>query len=175
MSRRPYTRSPRLSAGLIVLPIAALLTLAVGVQAVVASSPPPRQAGPNVIKGGPTYHGPLGIPAIQPRANLAGSSGPRYTSEDARQYVSTHRPPFTAPGSPNPVVISIQFLPAAQVSALLDGESMGVPDSTLLCLVRVSGTFLNTMVPLGMTPKPFHEGVMIFDAHTGNLLMSSVG
>ena len=52
---------------------------------------------------------------------------------------------------------------------------MGVPDSTLLCLVRVSGSFKNTMAPLGATPKPFSQGVMVFDAQAGNLLISSVG
>ena len=155
--------------------VVALLAFAVGIHAVVASSQPPRPAGPLSIKGGPSYQGPLGVPAIRPRADLASSSGPRFTAEDVRQYVLTHHLPFAAPGSPHPTVVSVQFLTAAQVRTQLDGESMDVPDPTLLCLVRVSGTFLNTMAPPGASPKPFHEGVMVFDAHTGNLLVSSVG
>jgi hypothetical protein len=91
--------------------------------------------------------------------------------------VATHRPPFTVPGTPNPVVVSVQFMTAQQASAQLGGESMGVSDSPRLCLVYVSGTFQNTWGPVGPgTPvPPFTQGWMVFDAHTGNLLVSDVG
>jgi len=115
------------------------------------------------------------MPAIQPRASLASSTGPHFIEADVRAYIATHRPGFTVPSTPNPVVITVQFMTASQVSTQLQGESMGVPDDTLLCLVRVLGEFRNTYVPLGATPKTFTRGVMVFDAHTGNLLISSVG
>ena len=40
----------------------------------------------------PTYNGPLGIPAIPLRADLANSSGARFTEAEVRQYFATHRP-----------------------------------------------------------------------------------
>jgi hypothetical protein len=138
-----------------------------------ATQPPP---GPRPVTGQTTH--PLGIPSIQPRAALAqaGGAGPYYTEADVRQYVATHRPGFTVPGTPNPVVVSVQFLTAQQASAQLGGESMDVSDSTLVCLVYVSGTFQSTSGPVGITATvpTFTQGWMVFDAHTGNLLVSTV-
>jgi hypothetical protein len=123
---------------------------------------------------------PLGVPSIQPRAALAraGGAGPYYTEADVRQYFATHRPSSTVPGTPNPVVVSVQFLTAKQASAQTGGEGMGVPDSTLVCLVFVSGTFNNaSWAPTVDTPTAdatFTQGWSVFDAHTGNLLVSTV-
>jgi hypothetical protein len=137
-----------------------------------------RGPGPIPIRSTATEP-PLGLPSIQPRAALvqAGGAGPYYTEADVRQYVATHRPPFTVPGTPNPVVVSVQFITAQQASAQLGGESMDVSDSTLVCLVYVSGIFVDTDGPIGPTATvtPFTQGWMVFDAHTGNLLVSDVG
>ncbi|MBF6592028.1 MAG: hypothetical protein IVW57_16080 [Ktedonobacterales bacterium] len=159
---------------LVVLGGALLSTQAPRSAAALANQPPmptPGLPGPGVA-----VPGPQGIPAIQPHAALAASSGPHFTEADVRQYFATH--PYAAqsvPSAPVPVIVSIQFLPASQVSALLQGESMGVPDTTLLCLVRLSGTFEAFSPPLLLpgtpTPAPFHETVEVFDAHTGNLLI----
>lgn len=169
----------RLGALLVIVVIVSLVITTQVIRASEGSNPPtsPSQhpAGPFQATRTPAYKGPLGMPAIQPRASLASATGPHFTEADVRAYITTHRPGFTIPGTPNPVVISVQFMTAKQVSAQLQGESMGVPDDTLLCLVRVLGEFRNTYVPLGATPKTFTHGVMIFDAHTGNLLISSVG
>jgi hypothetical protein len=159
----------------VVLAVVALgFVVVVGLRVALAT---PTGPGPLPVTGHATH--PLGIPAIQPRAAMAlvDSAGPYYTEADVRQYVATNRPGFTVPGTPNPVVVSVKFMTAQQASAQLGGESMGVPDSTLLCLVWVSGTFQNTHGPVDNTTTvpTFTQGWMVFDAHTGNLLVSAVG
>ena len=50
--------------------------------------------GPPSNPGTPTYDGPLGIPAIPLRADLANSSGARFTETEVRQYLRpTGHPP----------------------------------------------------------------------------------
>jgi len=61
---------------------------------------------------------------------------------------------------------------AQEVSQQLQGESMGVPDDTLLCLVRLSGTFESASYgPLPVNtpsaPSTRNHAEMVFDAHTG--------
>jgi hypothetical protein len=124
---------------------------------------------------------PLGVPAIQPRAALAQArgAGPYYTEADVRQYVATHRPFSTVPGTPNPVVVSVQFLTSKQASAQVGGEEIAASDSTLVCLVFVSGTFsaADWAGPTVGTPPSygtFTQMWMAFDAHTGNELVEGV-
>jgi len=124
---------------------------------------------------------PDGRPAIQPRAALAraGGAGPYFTEADVRQYFATHRPFSTVPGTLNPVVVSVQFLTSKQASAQVGGEAIAASDSTLVCLVFVSGTFSaadwggpGDTVPANAT---FTQMWMAFDAHTGNELVEAVG
>jgi hypothetical protein len=72
-------------------------------------------------------------------------------------------------------VVSVEFLTSQQVSARLDGETTGVPDGTLLCYVMIEGTYVMSAPPPINTTAVVHDGVLVFNAHTGNLLMSSVG
>jgi hypothetical protein len=125
--------------------------------------------------------GPVGVPSIQPRATMkqANAAGPYYTEADVRQFVATHRPDLTVAGTPNPVVVSGQFLTAKQASAQVSGEEIAASDSTLVCLVFVSGIFNDSSwSPFGGTPNAdstFTQGWIVFDAHTGNELVSTVG
>lgn len=140
------------------------------------------QAGqkPKDLATGPRYStavahpSSLGIPAISARPEIASSTGAHFTADDVKQYIATHRAPYAVPGSPAPVVVSVQFISAAAASALLDHEDIGVPDNDLVCLVRLSGSFQDD-VPAGIQAGIFHDGEMVFDAYTGNLLVSSVG
>lgn len=116
----------------------------------------------------------MGIPAIQPCADLMSSSGPWFTSADVVAYVATHPVPFEVHGSPSPVVVSVTFASSKQISAQLNGESTGVLDTTLLCLVHLSGTFQGDP-PVGVTAlSTLHDAELVFDAHTGNLIGAQV-
>lgn len=132
-------------------------------------------ATPVLPVGTPMISQPVGAPAIHPRSDLAKTAGPSFTKADVVQYVAAHPIPFAVRGAAAPVVASIEFLTSQQVSTELGGESTGMPDSALLCLVHLSGTFESDRVPLGGTAYPYYDGVMVFDAHTGNLLISNVG
>lgn len=122
----------------------------------------------------PVHARPEGILAIRPHASLVGTAGPWFTAADVRDWVTTHPAGDAAAGSVT-TVVSVEFLTSAEVSVRLQGENTGVPDNTLLCLVHISGTFANTSPPPVITTVVFHEGILVFDAHSGNLLVSSVG
>jgi len=65
----------------------------------------------------------------------------------------------------------IVFARSQNISKLLDGESMGVPDNTLLCYVLVSGVFAFPTPSRGQEIV-YHQGIEVFDATTGNLLLA---
>ncbi len=77
-------------------------------------------------------------------------------------------------------IVSIQFVTAEQASNLMYGESVGRPDNYLVCYVKVQGPFMLTNVHAGphlpnrknMTTAEF--GDMVFDGHTGNILVWGV-
>lgn len=159
-----------------VLILAALLAIGVTAQPTQAGGnpppPPPGPLGPSTFTS--VGHGPFGIPAIQPRASLASSTGPHFTAADVEAYIKANRAPYTVPGTPDPTIVRIQFLPAKTVVATY-GSLSGTTDTTPVCVVTLSGTFIIGMYPMGAKPTPYHQGVMIFDGYTGNLLASSVG
>jgi hypothetical protein len=137
---------------------------------------PAPTLGPYIPHGTP-YPGPYGIPAIQPEAALATSSGPHFTAADVEQYIAANPPPFAVKGTPTPTVVSVTFEPASELSPAY-GSLSGTTPSTPICIVMVSGTFLNTWGgPYGVTitATPFHQGFMIFDGDTGYLLADNLG
>ncbi len=158
--------------GLLAIPIM-LGILVLGIQATRASSDS-QAPGPMRLTGEQQY--PLGIPAITPRASLMSASGPRFTRDDVIQYIGTHPQILGAiPGKPAPVVTSVQFVTAAQASVLLQGESIGLPDSSPVCIVRAKGSFASSYSPpiLAHTAEaPAATAVLVFDAHTGNMIIS---
>lgn len=159
--------------GLLAIPIM-LGILVLGIQATRASSDS-QAPGPMHITGEQQY--PLGIPAITPRANLMSASGPRFTRDDVIQYIGTHPQILGAiPGKPAPVVTSVQFVTAAQASVLLQGESIGLPDSSPVCIVRAKGSFASSYSPppilANKAEAPATTAVLVFDAHTGNMIIS---
>ncbi len=108
----------------------------------------------------------LGIPAIIPRTNTS----PAFTVEDAVQYVNTHPMPRAFIPTSRPTIVKTAFLTSREVSALLNGESTGLPDNTLLCYVELHGTF--TFPGPSGTTVTYQTGIEVFDAHTGNFLIS---
>jgi hypothetical protein len=119
-----------------------------------AQTLPPASAGP-------------GMPAIT--SGSKNSTGATYTSADAARFVSTHRVFRTFGSSTKPIVDTARFLRSQEVSQLFNGESLGVPDGTLVCEVVFHGTFL-VPGPTGKTGT-FQNGAEVFDAQTGNLLL----
>lgn len=119
-----------------------------------------------------TNHPSLGLPAISPRVGAFSASQAAFTHDDVIHYVSTHPIPQTRVVSGSLTVNSVSFLMSQQVSDLLKGESTGVADNTLLCLVEFQGNVAFLNGPPGTTqPLSFSHVYEVFDAHTGNLLM----
>ena len=119
-----------------------------------------------------------GLPAIQPTKRVASQAEAAFAEADVRQYLANH--PLFKPATPTGgAVTKVLFITAAQASAMLRGESIGRPDDTLVCLVEVQGPLdmSGVSVPAGIPMdqskfKPAQTGVIVFDAQTGNLLIT---
>jgi len=138
----------------------------------------PQPAAP----GSQTYVS--GVPAIPIStssgiaANTANnSSTPAFTQADVIAFLNKHG--FYA----GPLVkgahlkiLNIQFVTAKQASILMKGESIGRPDNYLVCYVKVQGPFQdqNAEVPPGAKAPDANTGDVVFDAHTGNMLVWGV-
>ena len=123
-----------------------------------------------------------GIPAIPihtssgTTANTASTSSiPAFTQNDVIAFLNKHG--FYAgplvPGA-HLKILTIQFVTARQASNLMKGESVGVPDNYLVCYVKVQGLFQlkNIEAPPNATkPTTANIGDVVFDAHTGNMLV----
>jgi len=120
---------------------------------------------------------PPGVPAIVPITSTADSTVAGFGTADVERYLGSH-PLFEAAGSGGGRIDKILFTTAGAASALLHGESIGRPDSALVCYVEIQGplstaniiTFPPGSAPKG-TPVPAQTGVLVFDAQTGNLLL----
>ncbi len=106
---------------------------------------------------------------------LAESSSPSFTTSDVRAFLRIH--PFVS-GPPvkgaTPTIVEIKFMTSKQASVLMRGESVGLPDTAIVCYVKFHGPFtqVNASVSPGAKPlPPTDTGVEIFDGQTGNLLM----
>jgi hypothetical protein len=106
-----------------------------------------------------------GLPAI-PRTR-AGS--PSFSLADAQAYARSHRLSGDV-GTNQKSVISSSFATSAAVSKLLDGETVGVPDKALVCVVVVQGSFV-FLGPPGGTSVKYSKAYEVFDGNTGNLLL----
>jgi hypothetical protein len=77
-------------------------------------------------------------------------------------------------------ILTIQFVTAKQASTLMAGESVGRPDTYLVCYVKVQGPFQLTQVHAGphipgmKTKTTAETGDVVFDGHTGNVLVWGV-
>jgi hypothetical protein len=129
-----------------------------------------QQLSNSVVQTGSLDPHALGLPAITPRNTAVGASTPTFTTDDVVQYVHAHPMPDASLSGPKPVITRIAFLTSREVSTRLKGESTGVPDDTLLCYVELSGTF--TFSGSSGVTVTYHTGVEVFDAHTGNLLIT---
>ena len=119
-----------------------------------------------------TSHPSPGVPAISPRVGAFSPSQAAFTHDDVMQYVNTHPIPQAHVVKGSLKVTGVSLLMSQQVSVLLDGESTGVADNTLLCFVEFRGDVVFISGAPGATrPLSFSHVYEVFDAHTGNLLM----
>jgi hypothetical protein len=109
-----------------------------------------------------------GAPAIPVTQIQFDPAQPAFTVEDVRQYVTTH--PLPRIESSNVTVASITFEKVADVRALLEGAP-NLPDSTLVCLVELNGSFAIES-PIDGSAITYPHAYEIFDAHTGSLLVA---
>jgi hypothetical protein len=125
----------------------------------------------------PAVQRPTGRPAIVPTIPDASPDQPAFTEADVRRYDATHTPRgFAMRGEAiGPVTIrQMSFGTVDQLRSRLGGD-LGLPGATLLCYVEYTGTFHLTHPPGMGAPTVSHGAAEVFDAHTGNLLQSSVG
>ncbi|MGB8347237.1 MAG: hypothetical protein WCD86_20285 [Ktedonobacteraceae bacterium] len=154
----------------------ALVALICGVAALMLS--------PGVSNATPTTRRiiiyPPGVPAIVPSHNVGTNTMiPAFTVSDVKSYISKNGFPGgpTVKGS-SPTVLKVLFITAKQASILMRGEDTGRPDNALVCYVLLKGPFDTSSISVPsnaqQTPtahKPVLLGEMLFDAHTGNLLV----
>lgn len=118
------------------------------------------------VQAGPEF----GVPSITPHNDCT----PSFTVQDVLAFEHSH--PF---GNHRMVsmgqskVTKVLFITSAQASQRIGGEWIGLPDDALVCFVELYGTY-RFLSPFPSIPDSIHTGTMhnIFDAHTGNLLVS---
>ena len=144
-----------------------VLALTGAVAAKPQATPPPH---PKVYQGALNPY-PPGTSAITPRTNAPVA----FTAADVAQYIKVNGfagGPVVA-GS-HLVIEKILFITSKQASALIQGESVGRPDNTIVCYVQLRGPFIpgELDVPYGVSNPnaTLLRGYEIFDAHTGNSL-----
>jgi hypothetical protein len=128
------------------------------------SPPPPIAIGTFVGVPG------VGLPAIHHHGVGTLTPGEIKTFVLSHQFLGGP----TQSGQP-PTVLSIETLTAkavnAKYSAMLQGKSIGLPDTSSVIVVMLSGPFAISNVP-SLYKRPFIEQSVaeMFDAKTGNLL-----
>jgi hypothetical protein len=135
-------------------------------------TPMPKYLGQPVPANTPQY--PPGIPAIQPHlitANTSGSgSSPAFTAADATQYVTSHPFWHTKILVSGPVKVThVEFITSSALSVRLHDENIGRPDAALVCYVQIQGTII---LPGVKGAHTVHTAFEVFDAQTGNLILS---
>lgn len=170
----PHSRLVRRTlAGVLVLAVAATLRMATTHVGVFASSPP-RSATHSC----PIPKSSHGAPAITPTLPCR---VPSFTAADviAFYHLKSINGVYTQtvgiqPGFPPYQLANIQFLPAAQVDAILRDQS-GEPANYLLCLAQFQGKF--SLAGISAPPGPprdpnafMTQSYTVFDATTGNVI-----
>jgi hypothetical protein len=135
-----------------------------------------RYGGIDVREAQATCPGPssstLGLPAIAPRNDCT----PSFTAQDVLDYEDAH--PFATKGAEpvgKPKIIKVWFITSAEASGQMHGESTGLSDDALVCYVEFYGTFRTGFAPGVKPTERTGAATQVFDAHTGNLLVSGAG
>jgi hypothetical protein len=114
---------------------------------------------------------------VQPRAANADALTPAITVQDVTDYVLAHPASLGKVRVDGPYTVeSVDFVSAQQVNQQLNID-IGVAPETLMCLVRAKGIFISVSPPDANNVQhevTYHTWYLIFDAHTGNLLLQNV-
>jgi SAM-dependent methyltransferase len=102
---------------------------------------------------------------------------PIFEDYDSEQDLAANPIADVVSGAPAPTIASFTCETPKQLAAQFPG--IGGYPVALVCVVVLSGSFMSTggygpyLPGSTATPAPFTTGVMIFDAHTGNLLATN--
>lgn len=156
----------RLGCGVAVFLVMSITTIGATAmaQGIPAGTPSPNSA-PNVAPSQP-----VGVPAIKPHGPQG--NGAAFTAADVIQWGNGHQIGMQPPGAVRPQIVSVDFITAAQASQRMQGESIGRPDSSLVCYVQAHGDFIEYGPP-GWQPEYaiLHDYTLVLDAQTGNILV----
>ncbi len=94
-----------------------------------------------------------------------------FTQDDVTQFVRTHRLARSVGDLSQLKVESLELLTAREVSTRLQNVSTGLPDNARVAFAIIRGPIYYTGPP-GSKPVAFERTYALFDAGTGNLLMS---
>ncbi len=114
------------------------------------------------------------IPITQP------GKTPAYTAEDVRTYLTTHPSGELATESGAPFSIdAVEFVGPEQARQITRGSTDGsVAPGDLVCIVRLTGPFAGhgiSLPPGVRLRRPPTHATLVFDAHTGRLMMQGFG
>jgi hypothetical protein len=94
-----------------------------------------------------------------------------FTANDVTQYVRTHRLARMIGDMSQLTVTNLEFMTAREVTNRLQNESTGLPDDQRVAFATIQGPLYFTG-PSGSKTAAFETAYAVFDAQTGNLLMS---
>ena len=101
-------------------------------------------------------------------------STPAFTRDDVIAYLNTNGfPAGPLVQGAHLKILTFQFITAKQASDRMKGEFVGLPDNSLVCYVKVQGPFMltNVHLPKGYPRTTAEIGDIVFDGHTGNLMI----
>jgi hypothetical protein len=133
---------------------------------------PPHTPVVPSFQGG-TY--PVGGHAISLHPSGNNPPGAAFSQQDVIDFLNKYGFAAGPPTDGTPLkILSIQFVTAKQASALMQDETVGRPDSSLVCYVKVKGPFSRAVmrVPIGYDiTKDASSGDAVFDTQTDNILV----
>jgi len=104
---------------------------------------------------------------------LAVKPGPEpFTKDEVASFLKTHRLARTVGDISQLKVESVEFITSKQVASRLRGASTGLPDDYRVAFVTISGPIYFTTPLSKKRPVAFDTAYAMFDAGSGNLLMS---
>lgn len=125
---------------------------------------------------------PPGVSAIEVSRSVADRSQAAYGRDEVARYLAAD-PGWMrgVPGSSSPRLGTVAFITAAQASARLNDVPIGRPDDVLVCWVEIIGPLdvsnrISFPAVVKVDPRtipPAPKEILVFDAQTGNLLLST--